>query len=518
MIVNSNSSSLFSRRAINGSDKPLETITSRLSSGLRINSAADDVAGQAIVSRMTTQVNGLAQAKRNANDGVSMAQTAEGALQQSSDLLQRIRQLAVQSANGTNSAADRRSLQQEVDQLVGEFDRISRDTSFNTLKLLDGSALTSTLQVGANAKQSITLGVQSARAADLYSYTMGSEVSSANSMQAAQTATSDGSINQRNRLQSQNLTITGKGLQGRVVLQAGVSAKEVASRINTALVGKQGLVSARAETYALMTFSGTDTAEVDFKLNGISIQSHLNRSDMDLDDLVNTINGSGPASGVYASKHQLAGGGFGVLLHAPQGEDISISQTMVRTGTAGAVGTVGVQGMYDTGAGNMGSAGSAVSLTAGNSTSNRNTTVGGRVLMVSDAAFSLMHTAAGSSGGFAAYAANTIAACDKGPSLLDADVSTTYDSNMTIGLVDAVLTRISMYRASLGAVQNRLVSTGDFLASSHEAMSSSRSRLNDADFAEETSNLSRVQLVRQAGVAMLAQANAAPQRVLDLLR
>ena len=267
-----------------------------------------------------------------------------------------------------------------------------------------------------------------------------------------------------------------------------------------------------------MTFSGTDTAEVDFKLNGISIQSHLNRSDMDLDDLVNTINGSGPASGVYASKHQLAGGGFGVLLHAPQGEDISISQTMVRTGTAGAVGTVGVQGMYDTGAGNMGSAGSAVSLTAGNSTSNRNTTVGGRVLMVSDAAFSLMHTAAGSSGGFAAYAANTIAACDKGPSLLDADVSTTYDSNMTIGLVDAVLTRISMYRASLGAVQNRLVSTGDFLASSHEAMSSSRSRLNDADFAEETSNLSRVQLVRQAGVAMLAQANAAPQRVLDLLR
>ncbi len=366
MIVNSNANSLFSRRAINGTARPLEVATARLASGLRINVAADDVAGQAIAGRMTSQVNGLAQAKRNANDGVSMAQTAEGALQQSSDLLQRIRQLAVQSANGTNSNSDRLSLQAEVDQLVYEFDRVSKDTEFNTRKLLDGSSLNTNLHVGANSNQNIMLGVRSTRAADLYSYTMGSEVTSVNSMQAAQTATSDGSISQRNRLQTQNLTVASKGMTGTVVLQAGTSAKEVASRINNALTNKQGLVSARAETYAMMTLSGTDTASIDFKLNGVSIQSYSSRSDMDLDDLVLSINSASSATRVVASKQQLAGGGFGVLLHAAEGDDISLQQVTVRTGSAGAIGTVGVQGMYDTGStSGLANVGAAVSLSAG---------------------------------------------------------------------------------------------------------------------------------------------------------
>lgn len=519
MIVNSNANSLFSRRAINGTARPLEVATARLASGLRINVAADDVAGQAIAGRMTSQVNGLAQAKRNANDGVSMAQTAEGALQQSSDLLQRIRQLAVQSANGTNSNSDRLSLQAEVDQLVYEFDRVSKDTEFNTRKLLDGSSLNTNLHVGANSNQNIMLGVRSTRAADLYSYTMGSEVTSVNSMQAAQTATSDGSISQRNRLQTQNLTVASKGMTGTVVLQAGTSAKEVASRINNALTNKQGLVSARAETYAMLTLSGTDTATIDFKLNGVSIQASSSRSDMDVDGLVSSINDEAASTKVVASKQKLAGGGYGVLLHATEGDDISLQQMMVRTGSAGAIGTVGVQGMYDTGStSGLANVGAAVSLIAGNATSNRNTTVGGRVLMISDAAFSLVHSAAGSTGGFSAYASTSIVACDKGPTLLQADISTTYGSNTTIGLVDAILGRISMYRASLGAMQNRLGATQEFLSSGGESISGARSRINDADFAQETANLARIQVTQQAGMAILAQANTAPQRALELLR
>ena len=200
MIVNSNQMSLFSRRAINRTTNTVEVVAARLASGLRINSAADDAAGLSISDRMTTQINGQGQARRNVNDGVSMTQTAEGALQQSTDLLQRIRQLAVQAANGVNSDQDRSALQSEVDQLVMEFDRISTSTEFNSRKLLDGSTLTTQLHVGFRAQQTIGLDMRSTRVVDLYSYDMAGEVTSNFSMQAAQTATSDGSVQQRNRL------------------------------------------------------------------------------------------------------------------------------------------------------------------------------------------------------------------------------------------------------------------------------------------------------------------------------
>lgn len=516
MIVNSNQMSLFSRRAVSSTGNALDVTAARLASGLRINTAADDAAGMAISDRLTSVVNGQGQARRNANDGVSMAQTAEGALQQSTDLLQRIRQLAVQAANDTNSSQDRASLQQEVDQLIAEFDRISVDTEFNSRKLLDGSTLTTKLHVGFKAQQNISLDIRSARAADLYSYDMAGEVNTNFSMQAAQTATSDGSAQQRNRLQTQNLTINARNTVGTAVLQAGLSAKDVATRINQAMPKKEGLVTARAETYAIISLAGAQSAAMDLKLNGVSVQAYASQANTDVDNLVDALNQVSSATKVVASKQQLSSGGYGVLLHAAEGDDIQLGQVAITMGN-GAVGTMNVQGVYAN-AGSFGSAGSAVSLTAGGSTASRNTTVGGRVLMTSDAAYTITHNAGGSTGGLFSYGANTIVSSSKGKSLVQASVLTTNDSNVTLGLVDAVLARVANYRSTLGAMQNRLALTQDSLGAEVENATASRSRMRDADFAEETANLARVQVVRQAGAAMLTQANASASRALDLLR
>ena len=161
--INTNINSLTAQRNLGASQMSLSTAIQRLSSGLRINSAKDDAAGLAISDRFSSQIRGLNQAVRNANDGISLAQTTEGALKASTDILQRVRELAVQSANATNSAGDRQALQAEVGQLIGELDRIAQTTEFNGSKLLDGSFGTQQFQVGANANQTITAATANVR-------------------------------------------------------------------------------------------------------------------------------------------------------------------------------------------------------------------------------------------------------------------------------------------------------------------------------------------------------------------
>ncbi|MCK9285611.1 MAG: flagellin domain-containing protein, partial [Rhodocyclaceae bacterium] len=166
-VINTNVSSLNAQRNLNMSQSALATSLQRLSSGLRINSAKDDAAGLAIADRMSSQIRGLNQATRNANDGISLAQTAEGALGETNNILQRIRELAIQSANATNSASDRVALQSEVNQLIAEMDRISNTTSFNGLKLLDGNFSAQTFQVGSEANQTISVSVSGADSTSL---------------------------------------------------------------------------------------------------------------------------------------------------------------------------------------------------------------------------------------------------------------------------------------------------------------------------------------------------------------
>ena len=192
MVINTNVSSLTAQRNLAKTGLGLETAMARLSSGLRINSAKDDAAGLAISERMTAQVNGLTQARRNANDGISVAQTAEGALQTSGDILQRIRTLSVQSANDTNSSSDRQALQAEVSQLISEFDRIATTTQFNGLNLLDGNFSKTQFQVGANANQTITFGIGSTKAVDMASFGMSGDVTASSTMVGASAAVPDG--------------------------------------------------------------------------------------------------------------------------------------------------------------------------------------------------------------------------------------------------------------------------------------------------------------------------------------
>lgn len=517
MIINTNPMSLFARRVGAKSGDQVNTVTSRLSSGLRINSAADDAAGLAISERLSTQINGQTQAKRNINDGVSVVQTAEGALTQSVDILQRLRTLAVQSANGTNSSADRESIDTETQQLIEEFDRISSQTEFNTKKLLDGSTLTSQLQAGFKSTHRFNFGIQSTKASELYSYDLASDVTAATSLAAAQTATSDGNVNQRNRLQAQNLSLYSKGQTGAVVLQAGVSAKEVAGRINNALVQQRGLVSARAETFAMLSFSGTDYCTFDFRLNGVSIQAGSRQANLDLDDLVLSINNMSSATGVVASTQNLAGGAKGVLLHAANGEDIQLTETSISMGSGGSAGTATVQGGFDN-QGSFASVGGAVALTAGGSNTSRNTTVGGRVIMVNDSAFTIRHNAAGGTGGLFATPSSSWAASIKGGTLLNVSLSTVSSSNTSLGIIDAVLERVNTYRSNLGAIQNSLGFKDQYLANDVEQTSASRSRIRDANFAEETANLLRLQVLQQASQSMLAQANASSSRALELIK
>lgn len=521
MFINSNPLSLFTRRTLQGAHSAESTASERLASGLRINRAGDDAAGLAISERMTTKVNGDTQAIRNVNDGISVLQTAEGSLSSASELLQRVRQLAVQSANGSNSSKDRLALQEEVGQLVAEFDRIGRDAEFNTLKLLDGSSLTRALQAGSMANQTIMTGIRSTRVADLYSYKLSSDVTSTSSMSAAQSASSDGASGQRNRLQTQNLAIYARGQTGTVVLQAGVSAKDVAQRINNSF-NQTGLVAARAETYALMTLNGTNSAQLNFKINGSMIQANSSNTMTDLQGVITAINDASGKTGVVASVHTLAGGGQGVLLHAAQGEDIQLTEVAMAVGgagpSAGSVGTVGVQGLYEINNGAFGSVGAAVALTAGaTSTSNRNTTVGGRVLMVNESAFTITHSAAGSSGGLFNYPPATMVSCVKGSTLDQVDITTISGSNDALSVIDAILGRINSYRGTLGAMQNRLDMTRGSLANQVENTASARSRVRDADFALETSNLAKAQVLLQAGLAMTSQANARPKQALELL-
>ena len=265
LTINTNVPSLNAQRNLGKSQTDLARSMQRLSSGLRINSAKDDAAGLAISDRMTSQIRGLNQAARNSNDGISLAQTAEGALQETTNILQRMRELAIQSANDTNSASDRASLQAEVNQLQQEMTRIASSTSFNGRNVLDGTLNNAQFQVGANANETISFSIPSAEAAQLGNHTLESTNATAFSIEAATTAAATNVLG--NNVGAQTLSIFGP--ESSAVSTVGVlindSAKIIADKIN--VKSTETGVSAEARTIA--TISGIDSAGiVSFKLAG----------------------------------------------------------------------------------------------------------------------------------------------------------------------------------------------------------------------------------------------------------
>jgi flagellin len=477
----------------------LSTSLQRLSSGLRINSAKDDAAGLAISSRMSAQISGINQAVRNANDAVSLSQTAEGALSQSSDILRRMRDLSVQSANDTNSGSDRVALQQEVGQLQQELNRIANETEFNGKKLLDGSFSAQQFQVGANANQTISIGMTSAKATD-----MGNQSVTTNGAGAGVVQGGAGTV-AANSVVAQDLTISGLK-SATVTVDVGSAASTTAAAVNrqSAVTG----VTAKARTEAQLTTTlgvtggVQDPSTFTFNLssasssgtNTVQISAQV-KNQNDLGGLADAINAKSGQTGITA----VANAGT-IKLVSEAGDDISLDNV---TDGAGA-GTMSIQAPDAAGAYAAGGAG--VIAETGSAR------VQGQLKFNSSSSFSVNSSVTGAGGLMTGNAGSALS------SVGSIDIGSQAGANNALVVVDSALDFVNGLRAKLGAVQNRVESTISNLSATSENLSAARSRIQDADFASETASLTRSQVLQQAGMAMLAQANSAPNNVLTLLR
>ena len=479
-IINTNIMSLNSQRNLNTSQSALQVSLQRLSSGLRINSAKDDAAGLAISERFTSQIRGLNQAVRNANDGISLAQTAEGALSESGNILQRIRELAVQSANATNSSSDRQALQAEVGQLVQELDRISTNTEFNGQKLLDGTFGTAVFQVGANANQTIQTTTNNFRTAQFGDHRIEGM------------ATSAAATNRY--AQGDKLVVAGNLGTREITIDADASAKIVAEKVD-AKSNETG-VKAFAKTEIGINFSkaGAYTLGVQSdngKTQSISFTLAGTEGNDGLSAAVTAFNDIASKTGVTA---RVSEDSKSIVLTNSSGNNITLSDTI--NPNAGDV-TVGGNGQ------------SPGTVLAANGAAEQAVVVG-QVTFDSDKSFGVS--------GMAGATTTMAQEASKLHAVQDMDISTVNGANMAMAIVDSALNTVNAQRAKFGAIQSRFGSTIANLSTNVENLNAARSRIRDTDYAKETAELTRSQILQQAGVAMLAQANAAPQSVLSLLK
>lgn len=535
-IINTNITSLIAQNNLNTSQSSLQTSIQRLSSGLRINSAQDDAAGLAIASRMTTQINGLSQASRNANDAISLSQTADSALSTLTDNLQRIRELAVESANSTNSASDRAALDQEVQQRIAEVNRIASQTSFNGLKVLDGTFGTAQFQVGANAGETISINLSTGVKANQ----IGSYVSAlgtySNTVTAGTAATggtrtltadqaayvgvngtgSNGSnvtINGTNVANSTNYigSLASQGNGSAYAVAAAVNASGIAGITATAnfdknYVAAAGGVAGTSDFLKSTVDTAAGTSGVSgsnsytLYINGTAVLTSTGNVSMDAAvSNINTFNGT---TGVLATKTT----GGSLELTAADGRDISIREVM-SVGAATAGSSAGT-------AGSLVSVFSGLTQTASATVANADSTETerGNITLQSSSAINV------TAGQNVVGMPTSTTLLSPSNSLSGMDVKSVTDANNTILSVDAALTSVNTLRSTFGAIENRFTSTISNLQSVTQNLTQARSRIQDADFAAETANLTRGQILQQAGVAMVAQANALPQGVLALLK
>ena len=507
LTINTNVMSLNAQRNLGNSQSALSKSMQRLSSGLRINSAKDDAAGLSISDRMTSQIRGLNQAARNANDGISLAQTAEGALQETTNILQRMRELAVQSANDTNSASDRSSLQAEVNQLKQEMDRIAETTEFNGKKLLDGTLTSAQFQVGANANQTISFGISSAKASSLGNNALTSDNSTANySIEAATSAASGSSAND---VAAQTLTIVGKEGSQTASVSAGDSAAVIAGKINN--VSSDTGVTATAKTTA--TLSDLDAnGSVTFNLQGTNTTAVSINATVLSDDLTNLVTALNEQTGNTGITATLSADKKSITLEQSAGYDIKLTDFSHSSSATGSGNDVTIK--------LTGSEGNAVTLTKGGDSDMTDdadsSTVGGEITFSSSGGFNVTSDVAGASGSLFDTAADG-ANVSELSSIDNVNITTVTGSANAIKSIDGALMQIDNIRGNLGAVQNRFESTIANLSNVSENLSAARSRILDADIAQETSAMTKNNILQQAGVSILAQANQAPQLALSLL-
>jgi len=496
--INTNVASLQAQNNLSNSQGGLSQSLQRLSSGLRINSAADDAAGLAISTRMSAQINGLNQAAQNANDGISLAQTAGGALSSVSANLQTLRQLSVESANSTNTPSDRSELNAEAQQLVDAIQNTATTTQFNGENLLDGSFTAQQFQVGANANQTISVSVAGATTSTLGSY--GGAATAAVTTTAWSVASS---------VIINGVTIGASNATSSPGVSAGSAyAKAAAINAQTGLTGVTATASTEVDGSSTgVSSTGASTTSGELWINGIAIGS-ISSSTSALGQIQNAaaaINQVSAQSGVTA----IADASTGELkLTASDGRDINVS-TNTGTGQADVLAATGLAASAF--AGTTVAANGNLDPTVANT---GGTTTQGTLSLDSSSAINITDNSSGAAltaGGLTSYSS-------KLTSLATLDISTVSGSNTAINIIDAAIDQINTQQADLGAIQNRFTSTIGNLNTSSTNLSAAQSRIEDTDYASETANLAHFQILQQAGTAMLAQANSLPNSILTLLR
>ena len=566
-VINTNTSSLSAQRSLSSSSMGLSNSLQRLSSGLRINTAKDDAAGLAISERFTSQIRGLDQARRNANDGISLSQTAESALQSSGDILQRVRELAVQSANASNSSSDRQALNGEVQQLSQELQRIATTTEFNGAKLLDGSFASAKFQVGANSNQTITATSGNFQVGSYGNYRIGSLAArSENGIGDLTKGTYTDQTTVRAQLTQVSaagavsnitggdLTINSANGTNKISYIAGTSAAEMAAAINNSEAG----VRANAQTTFVIGAAGTTTAgaaaagqlaqntsytvhvstdtvgttaatapasfqSVSFTTGGTKNGDAVNSADQ-LNAVAQAFNDVSGKTGFTAKVVKTENNTYGVQLTNETGLDLRIAADASNTADVSLQDMSVLSGKNADGTGTTDDGGATLGTAAGATmgrTAAANTFiesegnwVTGQVPLDSNNAFSISDSTATQ---FFTGAADTVTTglLQKAGAM---DVSSVESANRTLAIVDSALAAVNSQRARYGALQSRFDNTINNLQANSDNLASSRSRIRDADFASETATLARGQVLQQAGTAMLAQANALPNQVLTLLR
>ncbi len=585
MVINSNIMSLNAQNQLTKSQNDLNTSMERLTSGKRINSAADDAAGLAIANRMTSQIRGLDQAVRNANDGQALIQTAEGALDETTNILQRMRELSIQSANGTYDTGNRSTLNAEVAQLQEELTRIADTTSFNGQKLLDGSLGELTLQVGADANQTISTeigkldaeGLGGKAAGDVVGTDVGKSLTT-----GLNTVTgTNGAL---------TLKINGQDVGSLTDGAAGDTLKEKLDTINSRISGVEvsaftevegtgegtgiirgtdklsiSIVGPGEESNTLEIVDTGSMEELVAKINeqgaGMIKASLTDDGDLLLSSEtgaeISITNNAGAAAAGFTSANSGSFTGYAQLAFSitdPNVENVDIQMGTVAADADAMADEIGLQNRTGSDISGATTANTnllkdgeleinGVSISAAQTSAAAATTIAANVEAINavsdqtgvvavdngDESMTLrsvdgseIQIAQGDITGADIEAAvglkETNNADSVGNSVADIDISSVAGAQKAIGILDDALEQVSSIRGDLGAVSNRLDSTMSNLSNISENQAAARSRIEDTDFARESANLSRAQVLQQAGTSMLAQANAAPQQVLSLLQ
>jgi len=472
LVINTNMSALSAQRNLLFSSNKLAKSFQRLSTGLRINTASDDAAGLAISERFTSQIRGLNQAVRNANDGISLVQVTEGALSESMNILQRIRELAVQAASDVNTQSDRESLQDEVSQLQEELARIGNTTTFNGQKLLDGSFTDKFFHVGMNFRETLRVRVRDARAETIGRW-----------------AVETGAVVTTNALVSGDLLLDGISIRATGPQDDSLStsfatgsaiAKAAAINDSTSFTGVEAYANPAVRAGVAAIAGGTLDQVNNMTINGRTVTGFTVFADDANDSLIRAINAEFDFTGVLASRD--ANGR--IRLEAGDGRNIALT--------------------FD---GNGG-------VISGLDAANASSVTSGTVTLHSENQYQVT----GTNESYIGFQNNALIGVNANQAVTTIDVGSRDGANLALLIVDRALGQVTVDRAALGAIQNRLDSTIANLTTTSENATGARSRILDADFAVESAGLVKNQILQQAGTAILAQANQSSQNVLSLLQ